>query len=437
MPEQHSLKIFLCYAFQDKSKVRELYDQLGAEGWIEPWLDVTDRFPGRNWRTAIKDAIETADNTIMCLSNSSVTRKGYNHREMRYAQEICLDRSEGLISLITLRLEECEVPSELQLFYWIDYFGAQKEQNYRILLNSLRTQFEEKVRKEAGENTSLGSLEHARPAAEAVRDLADEKKSPFAPELPDLHLVEAGKPVRKTCGSLEFVKVSKGKFMMGSQDRNPLAFEDEKPCHWASIPYDFWIGRFPITKQQFGEFIVSARYSRKRSAHWKYTGTHPVINARWKDVQLYLRWLNAHYGDELPDGLAYRLPTEAEWEKAARGVDAREWPWGNEFDRSLCNSSESDLCATTPVGTYSPAGDSPYGCADICGNTWEWTQSLYRPYPYDPNDGREVLRGSGLRVVRGGSFYRDSRLVRCAYRKSVSISKFAAGIRVVAGPPVT
>ncbi len=464
MPEHRPLRVFLCHASQDKSKVRELYDQLKAEGWIDPWLDIEKLFPGQNWRTAIREAIGKADNIIICLSNSSVTRKGYIQKEMRYAQEICLDKSEGIIFLIPLRLEECEVPGGLQFFQWIDYFGTQKEQSYKILLKSLQIQFEEKKRGGADENAYLESTERPRPEAEETRHRdkkvdeqreptrrerdpvriqseeplqapSDEKTSQPITESLDLQVVEAVQDIHKIWGNIEFVKVSKGEFIMGSHDKNSLAFDDEKPRHHVVIPYDFWIGRFLVTKEQFSQFIVSARYSKKRSASWKYAATHPVINALWKDVQFYLRWLNANYGGQLFGGVIYRLPTEAEWEKAARGVNGREWPWGNKFDRSLCNSSESDICTTTQVGTYSPLGDSPYGCADMSGNIWQWTQSLYRPYPYNPNDGREVLRGSGFRVVRGGSFYRDKRLIRCAYRKSVSISKFAAGFRVVVAPP--
>jgi formylglycine-generating enzyme required for sulfatase activity len=99
-----------------------------------------------------------------------------------------------------------------------------------------------------------------------------------------------------------------------------------------------------------------------------------------------------------------RLPTEAEWEKAARGEYGNEWPWGNEFDKSKCNSSEGGVGTTTPVGAYSPQGDSPYGAADMAGNVWEWCHSLFEPYPYVASDGREAETDSGGRVWRGGSF---------------------------------
>ena len=148
----------------------------------------------------------------------------------------------------------------------------------------------------------------------------------------------------------------------------------------------------------------------------------------------YCQWLNNSFKDELPSGLVLRLPTEAEWEKAARGTGANAWPWGNESDTIKCNSDESGQGGTTPVGRYSPRGDSPYGCADMAGNVWEWTHSLRKPYPYQSNDGREDKNSSGRRVLRGGSFGMSMSMVRCAVRAVPSLLYDTVGFRVVASP---
>jgi formylglycine-generating enzyme required for sulfatase activity len=123
-------------------------------------------------------------------------------------------------------------------------------------------------------------------------------------------------------------------------------------------------------------------------------------------------------------GLTIRLPSEAEWERAARGAGGRRWPWGDEWAGGHANTEEAGVGATSAVGTF-PAGASPCGALDLAGNVWEWTTtrwgrtSISRPdygYPYDAADGREKLDGPDLRVLRGGSWRHYQRVARCAFR---------------------
>ncbi len=127
---------------------------------------------------------------------------------------------------------------------------------------------------------------------------------------------------------------------------------------------DFYIDRFPVTNAEYKKFVEAT--GAPEPTHWR-RGTwpegkadHPVVNVTWEQAAAYAEWAGK------------RLPTEEEWEKAARGTDGREWPWGSTFDPSRCNTNESGIWDTTPVGKYSPAGDSPYGAADMAGNVWEW-----------------------------------------------------------------
>jgi formylglycine-generating enzyme required for sulfatase activity len=129
----------------------------------------------------------------------------------------------------------------------------------------------------------------------------------------------------------------------------------------------------------------------------------------WQEAIAYAAWLTGQTGQ------AWWLPSEAEWEKAARGTDGRIYPWGDQFDVSRCNTKESNSGDSTPVGRY-PTGASPYGPLDMTGNVHEWTSSIEKPYPYSATDGRERADSTEIRVLRGGCWKYDGRLARAALR---------------------
>jgi formylglycine-generating enzyme required for sulfatase activity len=251
---------------------------------------------------------------------------------------------------------------------------------------------------------------------------------------------------------------------MGSRQDNALAADDEKPQHTVEIPYEYWIGQFPVTNEEFARFVQASgivtvaekqggwnpeesnftkgydwRHPRGPKDSYEKKLDHPAVQITWQEATAFCAWLNQAHSAELPQGHQFRLPSEAEWEKAARGEFGFEWPWGNEFDQNKCNSAEGKKGGTTPVGAYSPAGDSPYGAADMAGNVWEWTQSLWKGYPYDARDGREDLKAADRRVLRGGSFYYDLRLVRCAARRwdAPDNRDRRYGFRVVLSPTIS
>jgi formylglycine-generating enzyme required for sulfatase activity len=220
---------------------------------------------------------------------------------------------------------------------------------------------------------------------------------------------------------LELVRVPAGEFLMGSDPaKDKGARDDEQPQHSVYVP-EFTIAKYKVTNLQYAAFVRAMKH--ESPGDWEGgkipagEENHPVANVSWHDAVAFCEWLSRE------TSRPFRLPTEAEWEKAARGTDGRLYPWGNEPPTpELCNFDESDIGYTTPVGRYSPQGDSPYGCADMAGNVCEWTQSLYRGYPYDPADGREELEISefieDIRALRG-SWWEDSQIgVRCSFRFS-------------------
>jgi formylglycine-generating enzyme required for sulfatase activity len=218
-----------------------------------------------------------------------------------------------------------------------------------------------------------------------------------------------------------WVTIPAGKFLMGSSDEqiakalrlctncNLNNFSAEQPQHWVDLP-EYQIGKYEVTNRQYNQCLragvcVGSLVNAKLD--------HPVVSVNWYAAKTYCEWVGG------------RLPTEAEWEKAASWDDEtktkRTYPWGETIDCTYANDSGEDVgsgaCVgdTTPVGSYE-SGKSPYGVHDMAGNVWEWVGSLYKPYPYDANDGREDMNSSDTRVLRGGSWGNIDSYVRSAFR---------------------
>jgi formylglycine-generating enzyme required for sulfatase activity len=283
-----------------------------------------------------------------------------------------------------------------------------------------------------------------------------------------------------TLEGMQLCYVPAGSFWMGSEG-DPLGRDNEKPLHEVDIPYDYWLGRYPVSNAQFAAFVSAGGY--REPAFWpeaqaaKYWRSgkfgdrdapsdygrpfslpnHPVVGVSWYEALAFCRWLSGVWREarRLPAGWSVTLPSEAEWEKAARGgleipaepgiVSAgealqsesepswqtnpekqRRYPWGDTLAAEMANYKEAGIGTTCAVGSF-PADTSPYSVNDMAGNVNEWTRSrwgkkLGEPdfkYPYEPGDGREELDSRDRRVVRGGSFYDDEKWPRCAYRFGV------------------
>jgi len=214
---------------------------------------------------------------------------------------------------------------------------------------------------------------------------------------PGMHLPMKYKDTRIGWEPNEMVLIPAGEFTMGSNNRLP----DEGPEHKVTLK-SYWMDRYEVTNLQYKQFIDATK--RKSPRHYENRtfaeglADHPVVYVSWYDAKEYCSWAGK------------RLPTGAEWEKAARGDDARIYPWGNKFEITRANMPQrwntlKQNGSTTPVGAFKE-GVSPFGLYDMSGNVWEWTSSWYKAYP--GNTKLTENYGETYKTLKGGSWWNCS-----------------------------
>ena len=389
--------VFLSYSRKDTAVMQRLRDDLRAGG-LAVWTDENLEPGTPSWKTAIEDAIEQAGALVVVMSPDS-KESIWVERELDYArtQEV------RIFPALARGDDKTAVPLELVNAQRVDIRPS--------------ADYESAVRKLIAAIAAHLSITPAPTVEWAAQPILYREK--------------------------EYIYIPAGPFAMGSTPRRVAelvqvdgeAFRIEEPRHEVTLP-GFHIARYPVTNAEYKVFIEETGHRVPfRNDDWSrpYSWNpetrafpegkahHPVVLVSWEDAVAYGDWLGG------------RLPTEAEWEKAARGTDRREWPWGNTWQEGRCNTEESGLQETTPVGRFSPAGDSPYGVGDMAGNTWDWCSSLPDPYPYRPDDGREDSAALGPRVLRGGAMGLKRWVARCAFRNSTPPGDygFSIGFRIV------
>jgi len=243
----------------------------------------------------------------------------------------------------------------------------------------------------------------------------------------------------------ETIPIPAGPFLMGSDNDA----KNEQPQHEVFLP-DYGIGKVPVTNQEYAKFLKSGapeakgREAPKKLGWWANNDPpegkekHPVVGVSWEDASAYCDWLRRETGRH------YRLPSEAEWEKAARGSDGRRYPWGNDWQEGHCNVAGK---GTTAVDVYEE-GISPYACYDMLGNVEEWCNTIWGrdehnndyPYPYRidrrEDEPAKANRPDVQRIYRGGSFYDQANEVRSSARNASGPSNKVSyrGFRVAIQP---
>ena len=478
--------IFISHSPEDQAYARKLVADLqrhGFEAWIDAHIDFGDVW----WRTIVK-AIRSCAALIVVMTPDS-EQSEWVEREIMLA----LDEGKPIFPLL-LRGENFPIfvhqqytdvssgkmpPPELY-DRMADAVGLAKPvvtQVSAVLLQTVlsgdRTRINEAVTQlAASEPDSEGGL-HRRWREQLLQVMRD-------PSRPAKERVSAGDALSLVGDPrfradawylpneplLGFVEIPAGPFTMGTREEDfaTLAehigwderlFQDEVPQHEVRLPR-YFIARYPVTVAQFRAFMEQSGRLREDTNRFVGFGNHPVARVLWEEAMAYCQWLTERLRawEETPEPLAtwlkqdaweVMLPSEAQWEKAARGEDGRTFPWGEKPDPNRANYNDTRIGATSTVGCF-PGGGSPYHVEEMSGNAWEWTRSLWScgddwpafGYPYDPTDGREDLKG-GLEVahvVRGGSFFNSRWLARCAVRarSGPSFDWYAFGFRVVVSP---
>jgi formylglycine-generating enzyme required for sulfatase activity len=366
------LRIFLCHSSGDKPEVRNLYQRLSSDGF-DPWLDEEKLLPGQEWEREIAKAVKTSDVVIVCLSHKAINKSGYVQKEIKFALDKAEEQPEDTISLIPLKLEECDVPERLQRWHWVNLF---EEEGYERLMSSLRLR-----------------AETITPGSDSEPNLI------LRPE--EVTYVEKNETFINTI-DMEFVLIQPGEFDMGSR-----RYDDEGPVHHVTISEAFYLGKYEVTQKQWHEVMgYNPSYFKGDDL--------PVENVSWDDVQEFIKKLNKKENTH-----KYRLPSEAEWEYAARAGTTTRYSFGDDDSKlgEYAWYSENSGDKTHPVGNK---GANPWGLYDVHGNVWEWVQDeWHNTYNGAPADGSAWEDGvSASRVFRGGCWIYSARSCRSAGRIS-------------------
>ncbi len=422
-----------------------LLEHVAEERWREVILIGIGRVPAGRAQSLVRalldrEGADSADLEIACLSAGEDVQLGDDlctEIRHRLLTQLSAEQSTaGFGRLVTAlmvadldRAQQCmgevlrgsDPGLRARVLGMLPWLGERHGKALLPLLVRLVSAADEPVQVRTGAAVALAAM-RVEPGADVLRSLAAARRDP------NLDVRRAATWAWCELGRFEelgLVKVPAGEFVMGSE----RGHFREQPRHQLYLA-GYYIARFPVTVAQYQGFVDQSGHEVEHRGALRGVDDHPVVWVSWHDARAFAEW----YG--------FSLPSEAEWEKAARGTEGLAYPWGDEWRDGLANTRElwqkgrainkifqpmrRGSGSTTPVGQLSPGGDSRYGCADMAGNVWEWTRSLWGEdwdepefeYPYNPADGREDEDAppAVLRVLRGGSFFRSRSYASCVAR---------------------
>ncbi len=385
------MKLFISYAKKDTRELAlALADALNALNGVSAWVDRSLR-AGRSWETQIEREIDQCDQMIV-LYSPDINRHKNGEAESYVLTEISYAKYTARKPILPVMAQPTTPPISLTREHYIDFTlpGLSLDDLVTALCDELGIADQPRQTQPVGMQP-VAPAANVDTSAEAVRAILGE---PF-----------------------DWCEVPAGEFFYGD-DKQKL-----------TLP-TFHMAKYPITYRQFQVFIddragfyddrwwdgLAQRSAQPGDQEWK-IDDHPRERVRWYDAMAFTRWLSWKLGggyavDDISSWLV-RLPTEFEWEKAARGTDGRIYPWGNDFDKTKANTSESGIKKTTAVTQY-PQGASPYGVFGMSGNVWEWCLTDYNNPAEHPE--KENISSNSSRVLRGGSWYDYLQPARAASR---------------------
>lgn len=435
-PNDTSKRVFLCHSSGDKAKVREFYHRLKTNG-VDPWLDEEDLLPGQAWQVEITKAVQASSAVLVFLSRGSVQATGFVNKEIKFALDVADAQPEGKIFVIPARLEDCEVPERLRHLQWVNLFEAA---GYEKLLRALTAAGLREIR------STSGSESAPKPMETTNEQRLEPARLEFEPTLPNVAFVpgpiSAGRPVPESnpfwrkwlligAAGVALVAASYGGWKLFPQGHDPVSGKasvdhatrpnpkdgliyvaippsifrmgcspgdsacdgDETPAHDVQITKGFWMGQTEVTQAAYQK-VMGDNPSQFKG------GDLPVERATWDEAKQYC------------SAIGGRLPTEAEWEYAARGGSTAE-RYGDLDD--VAWYGENSGSKTHPVAGLKANG---FGLYDMLGNVWEWTADWYAKDYYQRREGRDPQGPSSgtARSLRGGSWYNNRSIVRASIR---------------------
>jgi formylglycine-generating enzyme required for sulfatase activity len=409
-----SPRVFVSYSHHDDAFTVRLVGDLTTAGAIVR-LDVGD-VGADDFKERINRALASCEWFLLVLTPSAL-KSSWVMLEMDMALRLWVyGRVRDVIQLLAEPVDHADIPATWGNFTHIDATRDYASARGRVLDALGLPPFPDSPNP-SNTPRHAPALQPAQGTAPLrVPPAARRPPMPSPPQVPQ-HLRGLGFAMRGGRGTEVILPplcaVPAGEFLMGSDvRRDKQAYDSELPRHRVAVPA-FQIARFPVTVAEYACFV---RAGHREPRDWRpqlRSPDHPVVSVSWRDATAYATWLAAETGQP------WRLPSEAEWEKAARWDPdtrtARIYPWGDTFDQLRCHTRETGTAGATMVRAYL-AGASPCGAQGLAGNVWEWTSSLFMRYPYVGSDGREAPNSQGNRVRRGGSWSSSARSARAAFR---------------------